>query len=125
MRETESVCKFHSMINKNYLQHVGLVSSGQQRKVRWKDCMSEPLSSKQVNLHWFCNEDLFTNQENDVLKQILAFFSTKRLPTSSCSDFHPPTTEIAILVKIQLELKSNCAHFQEEQYKLEVQACNL
>ncbi len=33
MGESASVCKLHCMKNKNYQQHVGLVSSGQQRKV--------------------------------------------------------------------------------------------
>ncbi len=32
-RGRESVYKLHSMVNKNNLQHVGRVSSGQQRKV--------------------------------------------------------------------------------------------
>jgi hypothetical protein len=35
VREAESVYKLHSMVNKNNLQHVGRVSSGQQRKVHW------------------------------------------------------------------------------------------
>jgi hypothetical protein len=33
VREAESVYKLHSMVNKNNLQHIGSVSSGQQRKV--------------------------------------------------------------------------------------------
>jgi hypothetical protein len=33
MRLTESVDKLLIMVNKNYLQHVGLVSSAQRRKV--------------------------------------------------------------------------------------------
>jgi hypothetical protein len=33
MRETESVHKLHIMVNKNYMQDVGLVSSGQRRKL--------------------------------------------------------------------------------------------
>ncbi len=33
MRETESVYKLHSMVNKNDLQHEGRVSSGQQKKL--------------------------------------------------------------------------------------------
>jgi hypothetical protein len=28
MKQTESVYKLHSMVNTNYLQHIGLVSSG-------------------------------------------------------------------------------------------------
>ncbi len=37
MREAKSVYKLHSMVNKNNLQHVGRASSGQQRKVHWKN----------------------------------------------------------------------------------------
>jgi hypothetical protein len=46
---------------------------------------------------------LFPTQENDVLKQIQAFFSTTGLPTSSYPDSHPPTTETAIFVKSHLK----------------------
>jgi hypothetical protein len=35
MRESASVCKLHYMEDKNFQQNVGLVASGQQRKVHW------------------------------------------------------------------------------------------
>ena len=54
--------------------------------------------------------------ENDVMRQIQAFFSMKGLPASSCPDSHPPTTETAIFVKSHV--KSDCSHLQEARYKL-------
>jgi hypothetical protein len=33
MRESASVCKLHYMEDKNFQQNVGLVASGQQRKI--------------------------------------------------------------------------------------------
>jgi hypothetical protein len=46
---------------------------------------------------------LFSTQENDVLRQIQAFFHTTGLPNSSYPDSHPTrlatTTETAIFVK--------------------------
>ncbi len=42
-------------------------------------------------------------QENDVLKQIQAFFSTTGLPASSYPDSDPPTIETAIFVKSHLK----------------------
>ena len=42
-------------------------------------------------------------QENDVLKQMRAFFSTMELPITSFPDSHPPTTETAIFVKSHMK----------------------
>ena len=43
--------------------------------------------------------------ENDVLRQMQAFFCIKGLPASSCPDSHPPTTETAIFVKSHVPVK--------------------
>jgi hypothetical protein len=48
------------------------------------------------------SEGLFPMQENDVLKQIQAFFSAHGILTSPYPDSHPPNTEKAILVKSHL-----------------------
>ncbi len=54
-------------------------------------------------IKWICTEGLFPTQENDVLKQIQAFFSTTGLPASSHPDSHPPTIDTAIFVKSHLK----------------------
>jgi hypothetical protein len=102
IRETESVCKLHSMVNKNYLQLVGLVSSGQQteqRKVNCKRIAQHCHNWKHIlqfsQTKWICSEGLFPTQEKDVLKQIQAIFHTRGLPggvpTSAYPDSYPPT----------------------------------
>ncbi len=45
---------------------------------------------------WICSEGLFPRQEDDVLKQIQAFYS-------SYPDSHPPTIETAIFVKSRVK----------------------
>jgi hypothetical protein len=52
-----------------------------------------------------CSEGLFPAPENDVLKQIQAFFSTRGLPASSYPESHPPTTERAFFVKSHMKKK--------------------
>jgi hypothetical protein len=41
--------------------------------------------------------------EDDILKQILAFFSTKGISASFFPGSHPPTTESAIFIKSHLK----------------------
>jgi hypothetical protein len=59
-------------------------------------------------------------EEDDVLKQIQAFFRTKWIRAGSSPDSQPPTTENAIFVKSHL--KSDSSHFEEAGHKL-VKAC--
>jgi hypothetical protein len=40
MSVIESICKLHSMVNKNNQHHVGRVPSGQKREVHQEDCTS-------------------------------------------------------------------------------------
>jgi hypothetical protein len=56
-----------------------------------------PIFTKRVNLQ-------ILKQENDVLKQIQAFFSALGLPAraSPYPDSHPPNTKTAFLVKSHL-----------------------
>jgi len=101
MRETESVHKLHSIVNRNYLQQVGLVSSRQLRK--W--------FGRSVRLHfprfppneWIWRGGLLPSNEIDVLKQIQAFVSMSWLAASSCPDSHPPTTQTSIFAKSHLK----------------------
>ncbi len=101
MRESESVHKLHIMANKNYLQDVGLVSSGQRRKLHQSHVQSHFARFSQIE--WIWSEGLLPTQKNDVLKQMRAFFSTMEPPITSFPDSHPPTTETAIFVKSHLK----------------------
>jgi hypothetical protein len=119
MRVSGSVNKLHIIVNKNYLQHVGLGSSEQRRKVDWYDRVSSCtfLDFHRMRLNeriW--SEGLLPMNRIDVMKQVQAFLSIKGLPASSCPDSHPPTTETAIFVKSNV--KSDCSHLQEALYKL-------
>jgi hypothetical protein len=125
MRVTESVHKLHIMVNKNYMQYVGLVSSALSTEEKSR------LIGSHVWLHfpWFSqneliwSEGLLPTMENDVMRQIQAFFSKKGLPSSSCPDSHPLTTETVIFVKSHV--KSDCSHLQEACYKLVSCAASL
>ncbi len=50
-----------------------------------------------------CSEGLFPTQENEVLKQIEAFFSALGLPACPYPDSHPPNTKTAIFAKSHLK----------------------
>jgi hypothetical protein len=94
------------MVCKYYLQQVGLVSSGQRKtfelSVRMSGCIFLDFrrSSDSAVRE---SEGLLSREEDDVLKQIQAFFSTKGIPAGSSPDSQPPTAENAILVKSHLK----------------------
>jgi hypothetical protein len=105
MRGTESGHKLHYIVGKYCLQQVGLVSSGQRRKldlsVRMSGCtlldfcrFSDSavrdccLVKRMMLWIWIFN-----------VKQIQAIFSTKEIPEGSSPDSQPPITENAIFVK--------------------------
>ncbi len=103
MWETESVDKIHSIVNKNHLQHVGSVSSGQQRnihnfigRIALLVALS-PISTKQVNLKWGIvphSSEWCSETDPSILQH-------KRAPLQLLSRFSPT----AILVKSHLKKK--------------------
>ncbi len=92
MRRKENVNKLHTMVGKYYPRHVGLVSSGQRRKLDLSVRMSGSSSifADWVILWWGIGLSRLTSEEDDVLKQIQAFFSTKEIYKGSSLDSQPP-----------------------------------
>ena len=116
MRETESGHKLHSMVNKNYLQHVGLVSSRQRRKVvryhRVSGCTF-------LDFH-----QMSESEAGGCCLGMRLMFWNRSKHSSAWAGWLPAPVQILTHqphrspFSRRVTWKSDCSHFQEACYKL-------
>jgi hypothetical protein len=115
MRETESVHKLHYMLNKNYLQHVGLVSSRQRRKVHWMDRMGCTF----LDFHQMSESDV----RDCCIRMRMMFWNRSKHPSAWAGCLTAPVQVLTHRPQRRpfswrVTWKSDCSHLQEARYKL-------
>ena len=119
MRETESVHKLYSIVNKNYLQHIGCVSSRQRRKVVWKNSLS---SCTFLDFHQMSESEAPSEAGGCCLQRRLMFWKRSK-HSSAWLGCLPAPVHWQILThqphrspfswRVSWKTWSDCSHFQE------------
>ncbi len=115
-RRTESVHKLHSLVDKKYLQHAGLVSSGQRRKIHLSVRMS---GCTFLDFHRMIESAV---RDGSLLKRMVFWNRSKHSSTWEGSLPAPVQILTHQLQKQpfswRVTWKSDCSHLQEACYKL-------